>query len=551
MIAILGLLPLALLAGLIAGIAALSKRNDEEPPDGLVRRLVVAAITFGMTVVTVVGVGMLLDILFAEPDSFVRSDSSDLAQALSMTMVGAPASYFLWRYQLRALSGVDGRSIVWLLYQAIASLTFSIGTVVSLGNGLQFHDSGADTRSALAFGIAWLAGWIFAELIRRRRPAAILPGLAQAIGAGVGLITMTFGAVSLISSLLAPIDADVLASTGRFEPVLDALVWMVVGAAAWVWQFLTARTPDDLSRAGVVLGLGVGGGALLGLGGLTALLAALFTGITDALDMDMLMDAIAAVAVGFLVWRFHRNLVSDEQGVRIARHLVAGLSLIGFAVGIGVLVNVALAAFTPTFASANEEELLWGGLAALVANAPVWWLTWKPQRQADPDVGTATQRVYLTVLGGVAGVSGAIALIFLMFQLLEGIFDGESLASIIDGIRAPFGFVASTGLVAAYHYRRWSATRGEETGDEPVTVERITFVGSDQALADSLRDDLGIRTTRWASAGEGRVLTAEELASHLRSLDATDVLVVEEERGYRVIRLLRDDQRPQSGEPQE
>lgn len=551
MIAILGLIPLALLGGLIAGIAALSKRNDEEPPDGLVRRLVVAAITFGMTMVTVVGVGMLLDILFAESGGFARSGSSDLAQALSMTMVGAPASYFLWRYQLRALAGPDGRSIVWLLYQAIASLTFSIGTVVSLGNGLQLHEPGANTRSGLAFGIAWLGGWVFAELIRRRRPAAILPGLAQAIGAGVGLITMTFGAVSVISSLLAPFDADVLASTGRFEPVLDALVWTAVGAAAWVWQFLTARSDDNLSRAGLVLGLGVGGGALLGLGGLSALLATLLTGITDALDMDMLMDAIAAVGVGFLVWRFHRTLVSDERGVRIARHLVAGLSLIGGAIGIGVLVNAALTALTPAFASTNTDELLWGGLAAFVANAPVWWLTWKPQRRVDPDAGTSTQRVYLTVLGGVAGVSGAIALIYLMFQLLEGIFDGDALPVIIDGIRAPFGFVASTGLVTAYHYRRWTATRNEEPEAEPVTVERITFVGSDQALADSLRDDLGVRTTRWGSAGEGRVLTADELASHLRTLDATDVLVVEEERGYRVIRLLRDGQRPQTGEAQE
>ncbi|MEX1044061.1 MAG: DUF5671 domain-containing protein [Acidimicrobiia bacterium] len=548
MIAILGLIPLALLAGLIAGVAALSKRNDEEPPDGLVRRLVVAAITFGMTVVTVVGVGMLLDILFSS--EFARSGSSDLAQALSMTIVGAPASYFLWRYQLRALAGSDGRSIVWLLYQAIASLTFSIGTVVALGNGLRFHDFDS-ARSALAFGIAWLGGWVFHELIRRRRPAPILPGLAQVIGAGVGLITATFGAVSLISSLIAPFDTDVLASTGRFEPVLDALVWTMVGAAVWIWQFLTARLDDDLSRAGLVLGLGVGGGTLLGLGGLTALLATLFTGITETLEADALMDAAAAVAIGFLVWRFHRNLVTTEGGVRIARHLVAGLSLIGTAIGIGVLVNASLALFTPAFASTNEEELLWGGLAALVANTLVWWLTWKPQRQIDPDAGTPVQRVYLTVLGGVAGVSGAIASIYLMFQLLEGIFEGDSVTSIVDGIRAPFGFVASTGLVTAYHYRRWTATRGETVETEPVTVERITFVGSDQTLADSLRDDLGVRTTRWASAGEGRVLTADELQSHLRTLDATDVLIVEEDRGYRVIRLLRDGQHSRSGEPQE
>ncbi|MDX1449467.1 MAG: DUF5671 domain-containing protein, partial [Acidimicrobiia bacterium] len=239
------------------------------------------------------------------------------------------------------------------------------------------------------------------------------------------------------------------------------------------------------------------------------------------------------------------------QGLRIARHLVSGLSLIGVAVGIGILVNVVLAALTPAFASSNEDELMWGGLAALVANAPVWWLTWKPQQRIDPDAGSGVQRIYLTVLGGFAAVSGAIALIFLLFQLLEGIFEGDSVATIIDGIRAPLGFVASTGLVTAYHYRRWANTRPAEAETEPVIVERVIFVGADGAVADSLGDTLGVRTVRWTSAGEGRVLSADELAPHLRTLDATDVLVLEDDRGYRVIRLLRGGQRPQIGEPQE
>ncbi|MDX1449951.1 MAG: DUF5671 domain-containing protein, partial [Acidimicrobiia bacterium] len=309
MIALGALIPLAILGGLIAGIAALSKRNDEEPQDGLMRRLVVAAITFGMTVVTTVGVGMLINLLIGDPDSFVRSGSSDVAQALSMTIVGAPAAFFLWRYQLRALAGPDGRSIVWLLYQAIASLTFSIGAVVSLGNGLRFHDFDGSARTSLAFGLAWLGGWGFHELIRRRRPAPIRPGLAQALGAGVALITVTFGGVALVAAVLGQIEGDFLASTGRFDPIFDALVWTVVGGAAWVWQFVVSKPSDELSRAGLVLGLGVGGGALLVLGGLTALLTALGVAITDELDVEMLTDAVAAVAIGFLVWRFHRNLI--------------------------------------------------------------------------------------------------------------------------------------------------------------------------------------------------------------------------------------------------
>jgi hypothetical protein len=550
MIAIAGLIPLVILGGLIAGIAALAKRNDEEPPDGLVGRVVLAALTFGLTVVTAVGVFMLLDVLVGESGGFARSGSRPVAQGLAMTMVGAPAAFFLWRHQLKALAGPAGRSIVWLIHQAIASITFSIGTVIAFGYGLRFHDFDEGARSALAFGVAWLAAWLLYEWARSIRPVPVLPGLPSAIGGAVGLITLAFGSVALIGSLVSLIDGDFVASTGRTDSVFAAISWTVVGTAVWVWQFLMRPPSDDFSRAGLVLGVGVGGGALMGLAGLTALLALLFFSITGDFDTDGLGEAIGAIGIGFLVWRFHRGLADDERGARISRHLVSGLSLIGVAIGIGVLVNAGLAALTPAFASANEEELLWGGLAALVANGPVWWLMWKPGLRPDPDYGTTVQRTYLTVLGGVAAVSGAIALIYLVFQLLEGLFDGDSISTIVDGIRAPLGFVVATGSVTAYHYRRWASTRSHEPEPERIAVERLTFVGSDLDVAVRLADDLGVRTTQWTSGGEGRVVEAAELAAHLRALDATDVLVIEEERGYRVIRLLKS-HRPQTGEPQE
>ena len=42
-------------------------------------------------------------------------------------------------------------------------------------------------------------------------------------------------------------------------------------------------------------------------------------------------EAIGAIGVGFLIWRFHQGLVTDVRGARIARHLVAGISLPLFA----------------------------------------------------------------------------------------------------------------------------------------------------------------------------------------------------------------------------
>jgi hypothetical protein len=542
------LIPLVLLGGIIAAIAALAKRNDSEPPDGLVRRLVVAVLTFGMTIVLAIGVHMLLDVAVSSFDGLARSGSSDLAQALALTIVGAPAAFLLWRYQLRSLAGPDGRSIVWLLYQMVASATFAIGTVVSLGNGLQFHDFDSSARSSLIFGLVWLAVWIFHEWVGRRHPAPLLAGLPHAIGAAVGLVTAAIGGVAFIDAVLSQVaDVDAFASTGFLDSVVSAFVWTGVGIGAWVWQFFD-RTSDDLSRAGLVLGFGVGGGAALGLGGLTGLIAILLASITNGFEWDSFGEFVGAVAIGFLVWRYHSGLATQGRDERIARHIVSGLSLIGLAVGIGVLVNAVLALLTPAFASRNETDLLWGAIAALVVNGPVWWLMWRPDRP-DPDAGTKVQRTYLTLLGGVAGLTGAIALIYLVFQLLEGLLEGDSLSGILDDIRAPFGFVAATGLVTAYHYRRWSASRVHDDQPTPMAVERVTFVG-DPSIGAALQSELGVRLTGWLSAGEGRVVSAEELAGHIRDLDTSDVLVVEEDRGYRVVRLSRN-HLPQTGEPQE
>jgi hypothetical protein len=546
------LIPLALLAAVIAGIAGLAKRNHDEPPEGFVRRLVVGALTFGMTIVLAVGIYLLVGIVFGSIGGFARSGSSDVASAFAMVIVGGPAAFLLWRYQLQKLAGPDGRSIVWLLHQAIATATFSIGTVVAMGNGLQFHDFDSGTRNSLAFGLAWFGAWLFHEWVGVRRPVPILPGLPRAIGAGVGLITAAGGSVAVVATLFDLVFEDgLVATSGRFDAVINAAIWTVVGLVVWGWQFFSRTDSDRLSRAGLVLTIGVGGGALLGLGGAVALITIALNSITGDFDVTGFGGAVGAVVIGFLLWRYHAALVTDEQGIRITRHIVSGLSLISLAVGIGVLVNGALAMATPRFAARNEYELLWGGLAAILVGAPVWWITWRPDRHPDPDSGTLVQRTYLTLLAGVAGISGAIALIFLVYQLLEGLLDGDTVSGIVDGIRAPLGFVVATGLVTAYHYRRWAAGRRHEEKPEPITLERITFVGS-AAVATSLRTDLNVRVAEWRSAGEGRVLAQDELAQHLRSLDATDVLVVEDDRGYRVIRLLRDNgQRPHTGEPQE
>lgn len=551
MIALAFLVPLLILGAVVAGIVALSRRNDSEPEDGIARRLVVSVLTFGMTVVTAVGLYQLIDLVLTSGGGIARSGSSDVAQALSFLIVGVPSSALLWRYLYRALAGEDGRSIVWLLHATIASATFSIGTVVALGNGIRFDRFESAERSSLAFGVAWLVAWLFHEWIRTRRPVAVVPGMPRAVGAAVGLVTAAGAGVAVIGELLQEaFDPGVFAGSGGWDAVGRAAAWMVIGIVVWLWQFARRDLATDAAAATVAVGLGIGGGAILGLGGLAGILFTVFGSIDGPLDTETFNRFVGAVAVGFLVWRYHDRLVREPGRRSIARHLVSGLTLVGLASSVGVLVNAGLASLAPALAATNERDLLWGGLSTLLVAAPAWWIAWRPDQRPHPDAGTPVQRTYLTLLAGVAGVTEAVALIVLVFRLIEGLLESVGLSGTIDRVRAPLGFVVATGLVAVYHYRRWQESRGDEEKPEPIRLQRVTLVGSAD-LAEPLRDRLGVRVTEWRSAGEGRVLAPEELVEHLRSLDATDALVVEEERGYRVLRLSKDGHLPQTDEPQE
>ena len=537
-------LVLGAIVGVVAAIGAMARRHDDEPEGGLVRRLVVAVLTFGMTIVVASGAFQILDAITGSLTRSVRTNSESFAIGLSLLIVGAPAAYFLWRYLLRTLEGPDGRSVVWLIHRTVASLTFAIGTVIAAGNALRFD--GSSSRTSASFAVAWFGAWLFYEWVGRRHRAPLLPALPHAIGTAVGLVTGAIGVVGTVDAALDHLIPTDAIRPGGFGPFADWVPWAVVGVAVWMWQ-RRGVDPDAPSMAAVDIALGIGGGALLGLGGVAALLFIVFDAIGEGFALEDVGGAGAAAVVGLAIWRLHDLRVATSDRRSQATHVVAGLALIGLASAIGVLVNVVLGQISPEFIS-PDSSVVAGGIAALAVSAPTWWMTWRPDRQPDEASGTNLRRVYLTLLAGVGAVVATIALVVVVFQVIQGFLDGDGFADVVDRSRAAVGVLVGTGLVTWYHLRLWRAGRPDEA--EPSMLERVTFVGP-RGVADDLRRTLDVRVTNWQSAGTGRLVDEAELADHLRSLGTTPALVVAEDGGYRITRIgVAPAQQPQTGEPQ-
>jgi len=280
---------------------------------------------------------------------------------------------------------------------------------------------------------------------------------------------------------------------------------------------------------------GVLGAAVVALGGLGT---ALFVGLRALLDrsdpwrtlVDPLPLAVAAAAVGAIVWLHHGRIARERSArVRDATRLVeAGIGLTGAASGIGVVVNALLAALS-TSLTGDVRTLLLGGIASLVIGAPVWWFAWRPLHAA-PDAGATGRRVYLVAVFGVSAVVAIVALLVVGYRLFELALDGGAGEGLIERIRAPFGLLLATALVAGYHFAVWRREReaGPPRGRDRA-IERVILVdaGDSTALAEAIASATGASVTRWARADvAGGVASAERVLHALEGVRGRRVLVV-------------------------
>lgn len=349
-----------------------------------------------------------------------------------------------------------------------------------------------------------------------------LDDVPAVIGFVFGLL---LGAGAAISALAGLLDVALRGFTSLtpaaerwWEPIVRALIWAVGGSIVWWWHWFKGGGRN--LQTGLVdvalIGVGIFAAGVTALGGAGLVVFVLLRLAFDASDpqnelLAPLGSAIAASAIGALVWRYHRvDGAHRSAATRRASLLVtSGVALAAAAAGIGVIINATLAITVSPLAGGGTRTLLLGGISSLIAGGPVWWQAWKPTR--PPQTGDAIppgRRVYLIVFFGISAVVALIALLVIGYRLFEYVLGDVTGGSLIDRVRASLGVLVAAGLVAAYHFSLW---RRERTLLAPVspaktrTIGQVTLVTGSHAeqLSQAIAEVSGAKVVVWKRADGG------------------------------------------------
>ncbi|RAM35784.1 hypothetical protein DBZ45_18905 [Arthrobacter globiformis] len=531
------------------------------------RRLVVFVLLFVLVLIGASGVGGLFERLLTSGAGLAGNDVGSLARSLAFALVGGSMAAVLWWLVWRRQGEEAERSSgAWGLYVSgvyivalIAAVTAVLGAVSQLVGLLARAATGAagalgeglEWRSSLATGVVWAAVWAWHRWMWQHRgkgPRRLgtVPALA---GSVLGLLIGAGGAVTALGSLL---DAALRGLAGTHDvgspwwvSVLQSLIWAGGGFLVWWWHWVSGearRLFSPLANVAAAV-FGVLGGCITAMAGaVTAVFVLLRLVLDRSEDMIRLVDplgpALAAAAVGCLVWRYHALLTAarSEKMRATGLLLASGVAVAAAASGVGVVVNAALGFAETTLAGTGTRTLLLGGISALVVGGAVWWWAWQPadrrgSASADdaggadgadglPARAAAGRRIYLVAIFAISAVVALIALLVVGYQTFEHLLDPVRSGNLVGRIRAPLGLLTSTALVAAYHYSVWRRERvlPAETGSlretgrvqdaGPVRTARRTIgqvvlvTGSDPVpLSRAIHEASGADVTVWLRSG--------------------------------------------------
>lgn len=530
-----------------------------------VRRLITYLLLFTLVVIAAIGLSGLLERLLVAGTTLATGDVAGLARSLAFALIGGPLAAVLWWGVWRRLGDETERaSVGWGLYLAgvyLLSLLLAASNLLSTlttligGQSLQW-------RPSLATGLVWAAVWIWHRWMWRhpRKRPLDLADVPTVLGSYIGLVMGVSGAISALSILLdaALRGARAAGIVGKpwWVSVLQSLVWALGGGLVWWWHWKHDggwQLRTGLASVGFIL-VGVLGAGVLTLGGAGVTVFVLLRLAFDRTEpMEQLLEplatAVAAAAIGALVWAYHRGLArGSSESIRQGSRLVtAGVALVAAASGIGVIVNAALAMAATPLVGSGTRTLLLGGISSVLVGGPVWWLSWRPlQRTPAVKPGVAgdsgrlqnARRVYLVVVFGLSAVVAVITLLVIGYRVFEFFLGDLSGGSVVERIRAPLGLIVATGLVAGYHFAVWRHERAVSAAAGPArkrTIGHVVLVtGSDPGPLHRVIEDItgaGVTVWRRADVGAGPGPNADagalagRLAAELEGVTGARVLV--------------------------
>ncbi|MGD8149899.1 DUF5671 domain-containing protein [Ornithinimicrobium sp. Y1694] len=469
----------------------------------------------------------------------------DLALMLTFTVVALPLWLALawWTLRQQRRDPEEATTAGWSWYlTAVGLVTLAVGAVgwyqalSVLVSRTQAFDG-----SALAIPVVWSTAWALHHIYGPRRTPADLLRPLHLIGSLGGLITATVGLILVLSATLRELLGLTLPTlVPRTVPlILDGAIVLGIGVVIWslYWLARVATSERDTGWHALVLLFGVGGGLLaaviagsLALYGVLVLLVGEPTQTDPAVHLHPLPTQLGTVIAGLLVWWYHRTLLAGRpKGLRertevnrVYRYLLAAVGLIAASAGlVMVMVTIveAVAGGADLLVGPSAINALLGCLVLLAVGVPVWWWHWRHAQHArrlDPtgEVASPTRRAYLLLLFGLAFVAAVIALMTLVYQILQSVLDGGVDAETMRRIRFPLGILVTTSLLSAYH---WTVFREDRATAETLEAEQAAVADEAEAAGSARRENSPRRVVLVADAAQADPRVAALRADpHLR-----------------------------------
>ena len=564
-------IPLFIMIGIV--VFALRKLSHRTQPvdstEQPVRLFFQYALAFGLFIIFTVGIAGLLSRIL-DTANIVNADQSSLASNLAFVVVGGPllAGIIIWLRKSISQNPSDGHGPVPTLFATLAAtisllvfMTSAIAALHNLINADQF--AGVSAAKAIVWGSAWLIVLKISNSVIPKNDFRIQYFVGSAITALASLIALIQVLSGVFSALLLQkmfLVNQPLLLVSPVNPLEIGLGTLAISGALWFYYWIrNANTiKSDTLWLGYVLIAGVGGSLILAITSLSVSLYQVLVWFFGEPYNQKIAEhfagiplSLAVASAGLMFWWYHKSLLptnSERNDIqRTYEYLMAAISLIASAIGISIVIVALIEASTSQaiLAGSSAINTLLGAATVIAVAGPIWWHFWNriqkvAKSSPESEHGSPIRRIYLFLLFGVGGVVAIISLITIVYQIFNSLLGSGLGANTLNEMRSAIGILASTGIVAAYHWEIYRHEKDVEVFKAPVIANVLIVGPKNLDLIQTIAQTTGARVSYLQSANSDELTwPVENVVELVNQNKGQDLLILLESTGVKVIPIAR------------
>lgn len=553
------LLPLAIIAGVIAGIVMLARRRGEpggDPGIGTVRRLYIYGLSLAGLVTAAIGATLLVGVVLSAefgPETISR-DTSTNALGLAMTIVGTPVWLLFWGMAQRSVrqNAVETRAVSRKVYLC---LVLGVSAIVASVAAIEFlrwlfnpdHFTGTPVALMLVWGGVWAFHWWTES--GEGQPTELTASVRRLYVYGLalfGMVVLALGASGILRVTMNAAYEALFGASGVLtgypglwsQAMRGSLAMVLIGGLVWWWHWHRVAAGDvDSTLRHVYLHLfAILGGTAMVVSSLSVLLYHILQWligspeITNArLHFDILPTLVSFVIVGGGLWGYHWAIVRQEATVagrglvaarRVYSYLVSAVGLVTLSVGLVFLFAVAIGLLSPAEGQKIAGTDWWRNplalaITLLAVGTPLWGLYWRDVQRVAVQGGSEerialSRRVFIYLIFGISVLLVLINLSIVLFNLFDAAFGGRdasgggTASNVLWDTRWSIGILLAAGAVSVYYWmvlkEDREATAGLERAIPEAPVRKsvtVLVAEADLPLVRRLEARLGYDVQVW------------------------------------------------------